>query len=421
LNKNIKRLLLLFALGLAYGFMYTLPYMSRTFYDQMIAAMGVTNAQLGSLLSIYALACTLSYLPGGWIADKFKPKTVLIFSVFGNAALCFLLMMTYKNFLMVKFVWFGVALTGGFAFWPALLKGIRSLGTDEEQGKIFGIFEGMNGLASLLINFIMIYVLSLFADDLLLGFKGAVATMGILCIIAGILIIILFDEKLTYGTGEEEDAPKLNAKGFIQVLKLPAVWIVAIMMFAQVTFIAGMSYLTPYSTNVLGLSLAIAGSIATLRNYATRFIGGPIGGYVSDTMLKSASKGQVLSLSLCAISMALLLLIPAGSTALIVGVMFFVAISLYMAKGPLYAVVSELNVPTAVTGTALAIITIIGYLPDMFVYTMFGNWLDTYGDAGYNRIFIFTIAVTAVSVVVALVSANLAAKYRKEEIGLDRK
>ena len=421
MNKNIKRLLLLFALGLAYGFMYTLPYMSRTFYDQMIAAMGVTNAQLGSLLSIYALACTLSYLPGGWIADKFKPKTVLIFSVFGNAALCFLLMMTYKNFLMVKFVWFGVALTGGFAFWPALLKGIRSLGTDEEQGKIFGIFEGMNGLASLLINFIMIYVLSLFADDLLLGFKGAVATMGILCIIAGILIIILFDEKLTYGTGEEEDAPKLNAKGFIQVLKLPAVWIVAIMMFAQVTFIAGMSYLTPYSTNVLGLSLAIAGSIATLRNYATRFIGGPIGGYVSDTMLKSASKGQVLSLSLCAISMALLLLIPAGSTALIVGVMFFVAISLYMAKGPLYAVVSELNVPTAVTGTALAIITIIGYLPDMFVYTMFGNWLDTYGDAGYNRIFIFTIAVTAVSVVVALVSANLAAKYRKEEIGLDRK
>lgn len=420
MNKNIKRLLLLFALGLAYGFMYTLPYMSRTFYDQMIAAMGVTNAQLGSLLSIYALACTLSYLPGGWIADKFKPKTVLIFSVFGNAALCFLLMMTYKNFLMVKFVWFGVALTGGFAFWPALLKGIRSLGTDEEQGKIFGIFEGMNGLASLLINFIMIYVLSLFADNLLLGFKGAVATMGILCIVAGILIILLFDEKLTYGTSEEE-APKMDAKGFIEVLKLPAVWIVAIMMFAQVTFIAGMSYLTPYSTNVLGLSLAIAGSIATLRNYATRFIGGPIGGYVSDTMLKSASKGQVLSLSLCAISMALLLVIPAGSTVLIVGVMFFVAISLYMAKGPLYAVVSELNVPTAVTGTAIAIITIIGYLPDMFVYTMFGNWLDTYGDAGYNRIFIFTIAITVVSVVVALISAKLATKYRKEEIAVGKK
>ena len=56
----------------------------------------------------------------------------------------------------------------------------------------------------------------------------------------------------------------------------------------------------------------------------------------------------------------------------------------------------------------------------MFVYTMFGNWLDTYGDAGYNRIFIFTIAITVVSIVVALISAKLATKYKNEKIGLER-
>ena len=32
-SKNVKRFLLLFALGIAYGFMYVMPYMKSSFYD----------------------------------------------------------------------------------------------------------------------------------------------------------------------------------------------------------------------------------------------------------------------------------------------------------------------------------------------------------------------------------------------------
>ena len=80
-SKNVKRFLLLFALGVAYGFMYVMPYMKSSFYDQMIAAMGCTNAQLGSLMTYYTIALTISYLPGGWIGDKFNPKPVLLASI----------------------------------------------------------------------------------------------------------------------------------------------------------------------------------------------------------------------------------------------------------------------------------------------------------------------------------------------------
>ena len=55
-SKNVRRFLLLFALGIAYGFMYVMPYMKSSFYDQMIAAMGCTNAQLGSLMTAYCTA-----------------------------------------------------------------------------------------------------------------------------------------------------------------------------------------------------------------------------------------------------------------------------------------------------------------------------------------------------------------------------
>jgi len=101
-SKNVRRFLLLFALGVAYGFMYVMPYMKSSFYDQMIAAMGCTNAQLGSLMTYYTIALTISYLPGGWIGDKFSPKPVLLLSIFGQAALSFLFMFTYQSYIPVS-------------------------------------------------------------------------------------------------------------------------------------------------------------------------------------------------------------------------------------------------------------------------------------------------------------------------------
>ena len=175
-SKNVRRFLLLFALGVAYGFMYVMPYMKSSFYDQMIAAMGCTNAQLGSLMTYYTIALTISYLPGGWIGDKFNPKPVLLLSIFGQAALSFLFMFTYQSYTMAVIVWLLMALTGGFAFWPAIMKGIRMTGTDEEQGRIYGIFEALNGFASLLLSFIMIGIMAIAGKgDLVTGFKSALA------------------------------------------------------------------------------------------------------------------------------------------------------------------------------------------------------------------------------------------------------
>ena len=174
-SKNVKRFLLLFALGIAYGFMYVMPYMKSSFYDQMIAAMGCTNAQLGSLMTAYCICCTVSYLPGGWIGDKFNPKPVLLISIFGQAALSFLFMFTYKSYTMAVIIWLLMGLTGGFAFWPAIMKGIRMTGTDEEQGRMYGIFEALNGLASLLLSFIMIGVMTVVGgSDLITGFLSLI-------------------------------------------------------------------------------------------------------------------------------------------------------------------------------------------------------------------------------------------------------
>ena len=267
-SKNVRRFLLLFALGVAYGFMYVMPYMKSSFYDQMIAAMGCTNAQLGSLMTYYTIALTISYLPGGWIGDKFNPKPVLLISIFGQAALSFLFMFTYQSYTMAVIVWLLMALTGGFAFWPAIMKGIRMTGTDEEQGRIYGIFEALNGFASLLLSFIMIGIMAIAGKgDLVTGFKSALACMGGLSLVSGLLVLFLMPKNAQYGAAPEENTEnnKITVKDYLHAFKIPGVWIMAILVWCYVTISAVASYLTPYSTDVLGMSAVVAASIGTIR------------------------------------------------------------------------------------------------------------------------------------------------------------
>ena len=414
-KNNVRRFMLLFALGVAYGFMYVMPYMKSSFYDQMIAAMGVTNEQLGALMTYYTIALTISYLPGGWIGDRFKPKPVLLISIFGQAALSFLFMFTYESYTMSVIIWLLMALTGGFAFWPAIMKGIRMTGTDEEQGRMYGIFEALNGLASLVLSFIMLGIMAIAgAGDLISGFKKALACMGALSLLSGVLVLILMPKNSAYGVSEAEASQKITLKVYISTFKIPGVWIMSILVWCYVTISAVASYLTPYSTSVLGMSATLAASIGTIRTYGCRLVGGPLGGYLADKAFHSVSKEQVLGQAACIVTLLLFIIVPSGVNSVILVIMLLlVGVAMFLCKGTYFSVQPELGIPTNVSATAVAIATMIGYLPDMFVHTMFGNWIDAYGNAGYTRILIYGVVTGVLGLIGALLAVRQSKKIAK--------
>lgn len=414
-KNNVRRFMLLFALGIAYGFMYVMPYMKSSFYDQMIAAMGVTNEQLGALMTYYTIALTISYLPGGWIGDRFKPKPVLLISIFGQAALSFLFMFTYESYTMSVIIWLLMALTGGFAFWPAIMKGIRMTGTDEEQGRMYGIFEALNGLASLVLSFIMLGIMAIAgAGDLISGFKKALACMGALSLLSGVLVLILMPKNSAYGVSEAEASQKITLKDYISTFKIPGVWIMSILVWCYVTISAVASYLTPYSTSVLGMSATLAASIGTIRTYGCRLVGGPLSGYLADKAFHSVSKEQVLGQAACIVTLLLFIIVPSGVNSVILVIMLLlVGVAMFLCKGTYFSVQPELGIPTNVSATAVAIATMIGYLPDMFVHTMFGNWIDAYGNAGYTRILIYGVVTGVLGLIGALLAVRQSKKIAK--------
>ena len=95
------------ALVFAGGSIYALPYLRQGFYNAMRDAFGVSNVQLGFLNSafgVFALAC---YFPGGWVADRFSPRKLMVFSLVatGLGGLVFATLPPYPVVLALHAFW----------------------------------------------------------------------------------------------------------------------------------------------------------------------------------------------------------------------------------------------------------------------------------------------------------------------------
>ena len=157
MNAKVKKYLTVMTLGLAGGSIYFLPYIKYIFYDAQIASMGITNTQSGLLLTMYTIGNMILYIPGGIIADKVSPKKALVISLLSTAALVYIYAFT-MNFQIAMVIWTALSFSTAFVFWSSLMKAVRIIGTEEEQGFMYGLYYACNGITAALTNTIALNV-----------------------------------------------------------------------------------------------------------------------------------------------------------------------------------------------------------------------------------------------------------------------
>jgi sugar phosphate permease len=185
----------------------------------------------------------------------------------------------------------------------------------------------------------------------------------------------------------------------IKVVKLPEIWCIGFIIFAGYGLYVAQSYFTPYLTGVLGMSLKIALILSILRTYFLRFLGAPLGGIIADKA-NSASKILIFSFVLL-ICFILYFTFYAKDINIFFIIILIVIITLisFGIYGVMWATVEEAKIPKFLTGTAIGFIGIVGYLPDLFIHTMFGAWLDKYGVDGYQKIFLFLVVLAMMGII----------------------
>lgn len=383
-------------LGLAGGAIYFLPYVKYVFYDAQIAAMGITNVQSGTLLTMHTIANMLLYIPGGILADKFAPRFSLTISLLATAALCFLYAFTF-NYTLSLGIWVGLSFTTGFVFWSSLMKAVRIVGTEEEQGLMYGIYYACNGIAGAITQSLALYAYST-TTDITAGFFRAVCTGGVIVAIAGVLVFLLL--KTEKAEDAEEDKFKMSDVGVL--FRKPTVWMFSIVVFCGYGIYSCVSYFTPYLTEVVGISATESGVFSIIRTWGFLMLA-PVGGLIADKWLKSTALWVSIAMCILACLFVGVLFLPPDMSSF--------GVSLYtllpgafgmMMYGVVFSIVSEAGIPRLMTGTTIGLASIIGYLPDSIYHTLFGKWLDSFGGAvGYQYIFTFLGASAVLGAIMA--------------------
>lgn len=399
MESKARKYLTIIALGLAGGSIYFIPYVKYVFYDAQLAAMGINNTQSGLLLTMYTIGNMVLYIPGGYLADKVSTKKALIISLVATSVLTWVYAFSL-NFVVSMIIWLGLSFSTAFVFWSALMKAVRIVGTEEEQGFMYGLYYACNGIAAALTSFISLYAYNTAGEDIKSGFVRGVNASGVVVLIAAICLVFLMKEDAGKVTTESDD-DKISLPMVGKVLKSPVVWILSIVILCGYGLKSSVSYFNPYLTEVVGVSAVNSGIFSIINNYLFVLLA-PVGGILADKVFKSTCKWLSVSFVILAVLFGGVLLIPSDISPMVASIYTLLpgAVTMMM-YGVVFSSVSEAGISRTMTGTVIGISSIIGYLPDSIYSVLFGKWLDNKGAAGYTNIFIFLVASGILGAVLA--------------------
>lgn len=382
-------------------------------------ATGATLTQLGILMSAYGIVNFICYFPGGVLADKFSCKSLIVFSCIGTALAGFWYW-TLPGFIWLVVIHAIFAVTTVFTFWAAMVKSINRLGDADEQGRLFGMLEGGRGLVGTLVAFGSVAVFG-WAADAIGGMKNAILYYSLLMLVAGVLAwIFMENDKPQKNTAAGKKENSLKVKDFLEVAKMPRVWLCGMLGICNYSALIFHGYVTGYLSNAFGLSDTVVGNLSVIRTYFMMMVGAFVAGFVAD---KVGSRIKFIKYAFIgmAVFASLYVLIPTKGAGIPLVIVNFIVygLCLYGIKALYFSTIDEVLVPKRLAGTASGVISLVTYAPEMFLYTVSGNMVDKYANtatplAGYHHCFIAMAILSAIGFVCGFVLLRMNKKAIEE-------
>jgi MFS family permease len=387
------------ALCLSASAIFFIPFISEIYYVPMQNAFHFNNTQMGMLMSIFGATSMLAYFPGGWLADKFSPRRLMSVALLicGGAGFYFAALPSYFICLVIYGLW-GACIS--LVFWSAMIKATREWAPSDEQGRAFGILESGRGAGDVLTGTIVGAVFIWLGSDVF-AFTQVVNLLAATCILFAVIVWFALEKRAVNYTDQEKN--KVNLHDIIEVIKIPEVWLIAIVILASYTCYWGGFYFAKFATDAFAMGIAMGVVIGTAKTWINP-IAPLIAGFLGDKIGISRSVFSLLALMV--VSFFILGIMPYGPNYLTVMLltMAVTAFGLYALRGIYFALFEEGGIPLKITGTAAGIVSVIGFMPDIFMPYIGGVIFDAYPDEqGYRYLFFIVSAICVIGATAAYI------------------
>ena len=363
-----------------------IPYMASDYYNQFISCYGMTDGQLGWLLSAFGAAAIPGYFIGGWVADVFNAKKLVVFSCIGTSVIG-IIVANCSSFSLLAFLFFLFGITGVVTYWSAFLKVVKMLGNDDVQGKLFALTDIGYAVMSILLQYTVVGIMTYVLRDNPEGFKVAYYIYAGFGILIGILIWFLVPN-VEYKK-DVEGGLKENVKLMGYALKNPITWYLAVFTLGYFLIRSVLpTYVNPYLTDAFGVSVAVATLFTGTARQLCLLVFSPVGGILRDKMGKKSSKLiNYFAIGCIVFSVGLAFVPQVSKYAVIIMILYILALSFNgNLSNFLYTLVANAGVPLLYVGSVFGVASAIGYSSDLWLYNVCGSLLDSFGNDAYRYI-----------------------------------
>ncbi len=401
---RLRRALVMLILGASGGAIFLLPFLREVFYQPLAEALSLDNTQSGTLMSVFGITSMLSYLPGGWLADRWSPRWLMSGGLIATGALGFWLASfpSYAAGLLIHGAW-GVSIV--LLFWASMLRMTRGWASEEQQGRAFGWLESTRGVSEIALNSSALALFVLLGSTVQ-SLAAAIYLLSTVTVLLGLACALLLDD----GSAGLAGDGAIGLDDFLQVMRMPAVWLIAVVVLTAYSAYWASFYFTPYASDVFAMSAGAAGAISVGRQWL-KPLAAAVAGVAADRF--GVARATVALFVVLTLSFGLFTVMPSSASAfaLVLVNIAVAAIAIFALRGIYFALLEAGGVPQALTGTAVGLVSVVGYTPDISM-PLIGGWLlDRFpGALGYRYFYAFTAVLTAIG---ALAAWRLSASDRE--------
>ena len=373
---------------------FLLPFvLARVFRPTFLDVFGVTNLQLGTVFSLYGIVAMVSYFAGGPLADRFSARQLMTAALFATG-LGGVVLTRIPSVRIMNILWAFWGLTTVFLFWAAMLRATREWGGATSQGRAYGLLDGGRGLfAALIASFTVLVFAAALPNDVAAATpeQSAAAFRTVIWVFTGFVLgIALLVWVVVPDIAPQNDLgnqSKLSLDGILEASRMPAVWLQAVIVMCAYVGYKATDDFSLLARDALDFDEVAASAIGTL-SFWIRAITAVAAGYLGDRIDSS----KVIAWGF-AILVAGSLLIASGAVVpgvawMLITTLVATSVGIYAIRGVYFALLAEGAVPLTFTGSAIGVVSFVGFTPDIFMGPLMGILLDSSpGVLGHQHVF----------------------------------
>ena len=411
---NNKKFLILTLLILSGEFIYFLPYvLSRVFRPTFLDVFQLNNFQLGSLFSVYGVVALLSYIYGGVITDRYSPRKLMSSALF-LTALGGLVLASYPSYQTLQILYGYWGFTSVFLFWGAMIKATRLWGGDNNQGKAFGFLDGGRGIVAASMGSIGVFVFTIvLTSDIESAsvlerqeaFRYVILLSSFMVAFIGLLVLIFLRNMEDKNTNFE--LPLNTLTNIKSVLKNESIWLLMLIIMCAYVGYKVTDIYSLYASEVMLYDQIEAAEVGALQLYLRPIVCIAIGLLADRTKNMFWIIFGFVTMLIGALIFSFGIIKPDMNFIFFLSLLIL-AVGTYSIRALYFAVLKEANVAFALTGTAVGIISVVGYSPDIFAGPIMGYLLDENpGIIGHQYVYFMLVIFSIIGLIASIRFARL--------------